>query len=42
MHAAGVNAGGQIASVIAGGMILSLVPKVGNAVGAVMSVFTQF
>jgi len=27
MHAAGVNAGGQIASVIAGGMILSLVPK---------------
>jgi len=26
MHAAGVNAGGQIASVIAGGMILSLVP----------------
>ena len=42
MHAAGVNAGGQIASVIAGGMILSLVPKVGNAVGAVMSIFTQF
>ena len=27
MHAAGVNAGGQIASVIAGGMILSLIEK---------------
>jgi len=27
MHAAGVNAGGQIASVIAGGMILNLIPK---------------
>lgn len=28
MHATGVNVGGQIASVIAGGMILSLIPKV--------------
>ncbi len=28
MHAAGVNVGGQIASVIAGGLILNLVPKV--------------
>ena len=27
MHAAGVNVGGQIASVIAGGLILSLVPR---------------
>jgi len=27
MHAAGVNAGGQIASVIAGGMIMSLFPR---------------
>ncbi|MGD9560009.1 MAG: sodium ion-translocating decarboxylase subunit beta, partial [Oscillospiraceae bacterium] len=27
MHAAGVNVGGQIASVIAGGLILNLVPK---------------
>lgn len=29
MHAAGVNAGGQIASVIAGGMILSLIARAG-------------
>ena len=28
MHAAGVNVGGQIASVIAGGLVLSLVPKI--------------
>ena len=28
MHAAGVNAGGQIASVIAGGMILNLIEKI--------------
>jgi oxaloacetate decarboxylase beta subunit len=28
MHAAGVNVGGQIASVIAGGLVLGLVPKV--------------
>ena len=42
MHAAGVNAGGQIASVIAGGMILSLVPKVGETVGAAMSIFSGF
>ena len=28
MHAAGVNAGGQIASVIAGGMILNLIDKI--------------
>jgi oxaloacetate decarboxylase beta subunit len=27
MHAAGVNVGGQIASVIAGGLILNLIPK---------------
>jgi len=29
MHAAGVNAGGQIASVIAGGMILNLIARIG-------------
>lgn len=28
MHAAGVNVGGQIASVIAGGLILNLIPKI--------------
>jgi oxaloacetate decarboxylase beta subunit len=32
MHAAGVNVGGQVASVIAGGMILSLVSKDGEFV----------
>jgi oxaloacetate decarboxylase beta subunit len=35
MHAAGVNVGGQIASVIAGGLVLNLVPKVGETVAAV-------
>ena len=29
MHAAGANVAGQIASVIAGGMIISLIPVLG-------------